>query len=70
MSRIKRIGSVLMMIMILGFNFLQNIAAPHASELKESFMTIEQRATPSAPATPPIDAAVPARFETASFGLG
>jgi hypothetical protein len=67
MSGIKRIGSVLM---ILGFYLLQNIAAAPASELKESFMTIEQRAAPSAPAPPPIDAAVPARFETASFGLG
>ena len=44
--------------------------ANHESKTTEATMNLAQEIETDAPAIPPIDAAAPAVFETASFGLG
>jgi len=46
------------------------IQANHASKKKESAMSLAYQTVTESPAIPPIDAAAPSIFETASFGLG
>lgn len=43
---------------------------PPLFEVKESSMSVGTNLQPPDPAIPSIDAAAPAHFETASFGLG
>jgi hypothetical protein len=44
--------------------------ANHEAKTTEAAMSLAYKTETDAPAIPPIDAAAPAVFETASFGLG
>lgn len=47
-----------------------NISSNYAGESKERTMNLASQTTLVSPGIPPIDAAAPTVFETASFGLG
>jgi len=49
---------------------LMTTHAEHASDTKEGTMSLAYQTETKSPGIPPIDAAAPAVFETASFGLG
>lgn len=68
---------------VIGFTFLLGITAflmggfptltaqtSHASKTTEGSMSLAYKTESVSPQIPPIDAAAPAVFETASFGLG
>ena len=50
--------------------FMMNLSPNYADETKEHTMNLASQATLTSPGIPPIDAAAPTVFETASFGLG
>lgn len=50
--------------------FMMNLSSNYAEETKERTMNLASQPTLVSPEIPPMDAAVPTVFETASFGLG
>ena len=50
--------------------FMMNLSPNYADETKERTMNLASQTTLITPELPPIDAAAPTIFETASFGLG
>jgi hypothetical protein len=57
-----------LMSFLMGCSPTTGTQANHASKTKEDSMSLAYKT--GSPAIPPIDAAVPSNFETASFGLG
>jgi hypothetical protein len=58
------------MMMLAGWVGAHGVAAAADFESKEPSMTYANLVNPEESAIPPIDAAAPGHFETASFGLG
>ncbi|MFW2365986.1 MAG: hypothetical protein ACN4GW_06190 [Desulforhopalus sp.] len=49
---------------------IMTIQSNHAVEIEEDTMNLDAISRIELPGLPPIDVAVPSKFETASFGLG
>jgi hypothetical protein len=68
MAKFTLIAPIFML--VAGWSCAQNSEHERAFELKESSMMLEKENQFSMPAIAPIDAAAPADYETATFGLG
>lgn len=67
---IRCLAYLIVMAFLAGFSAAMDTQSTHMSQLKENSVNLSYETEKEPMGIPPVDAAAPKNFETASFGLG